>query len=131
MILEFITKSLVTIFVAAAVTCAPNPQSKNYKHSKSAKTEKVSKHKKATKSSTPIPQSTPVSPVSPAQSNNQVNIDWVERYDELLSKHGAKLNPPKKPGDRNGITVQGTHDIISPKVQKDFETLNALDKQKQ
>lgn len=112
--------SLAASILGLSTMCHPDSKSKNY-HKQS----KTAKHGKTTKSRVPTTTPEPVMP-----NHDKRDLTWISKYDELLSKHGDKLTPPKKPGDRDGITVQGSQDIVSPKVQKDFEILNALDKQK-
>lgn len=116
---KLVVGTLICSFLGLSTMCKPDTKSKNYR-----KTHKTTKHYgKAKKTEKAKSQQE----VEPPQLGNQVNLEWVARYDELLSKHGEKLSPPKKPGDRAGITVHGKYDIISPKVQQDFETLKQLD----
>lgn len=45
----------------------------------------------------------------PGATGVPVNQDWVNGYDSLLEKYGATLFPPRKKGDRDGITKEGNH----------------------
>lgn len=38
-----------------------------------------------------------------------VGADWIAGYDSLLAKYGDTLTPPRKSGDREGITKEGDH----------------------
>lgn len=67
---------------------------------------------------------------NPERSQNIVNLDWIRHYDELLSKHGYKLNPPRLPGDREGIKIEGANDKVSNEVIRRYDELNRLEKKK-
>ncbi len=60
--------------------------------------------------------------------NHKVDLNWVANYDTMLKTNGDKLNPPKRPGDRDGIIVSGDHDIVTQKVLDDYQTLKRFDK---
>lgn len=75
---------------------------------------------------TPNPSLTPET-VKPDRTGDIVNLEWVTRYDALLRKHGNQLSSPKQPGDREGITVEGANDRVSPEVLKRNHELEALE----
>lgn len=54
-----------------------------------------------------------------------VNQDWVDGYDSLLSKFGQTLNPPRKAGDRDGITPEAGHYRITDQVLMRHDVMNA------
>ncbi len=60
--------------------------------------------------------------------NHRVDLNWIANYDTMLKTNGDKLNPPKRPGDRDGIIVSGDHDIVTQKVLDDYQTLKRFDK---
>jgi len=59
-----------------------------------------------------------------------VKGDWIDAYDALLSKYGNRLFPPRKPGDRNGITEEGSGPShiyrITDAVLERYDNMNSM-----
>jgi hypothetical protein len=70
-----------------------------------------------------------VAPPSYGELGFEVNQDWVDAYDALLAKFGARLFPPRKPGDRNGIAkeAEGLY-RISDAVLERYDAMNSIRK---
>lgn len=54
-----------------------------------------------------------------------VNTEWLTGYDSLLSKYGDTLSPIRKPGDRDGIKVEGDHYRITDAVLERHLVMNS------
>jgi hypothetical protein len=97
----------------ATVNKKPTKKKKRAKH----KTSQVVKTKPEPAAPTPLPE----------RYQDIVNLEWMEKYDMMLKANGHRLNPPRHPGDRNGVTVEGANSRVSPKVLEDYETLKKLE----
>lgn len=61
----------------------------------------------------------------PGEQGFAVNQDWVDGYDSLLIKFGYILNPPRKTGDRDGITPEAGHYRITDQVLMRHDVMNS------
>ena len=109
--MNFILVSLISVIL---VSCPDNKHHSTHRyggHSRT-KTKKENIIKKA-----------PNSPQGSPKEGYIVDLEWVEKWDKMLKDNGDKLNPPRKPGDRTGIIIEGSKDRVNQKVINDFYTL--------
>jgi hypothetical protein len=60
-----------------------------------------------------------------------VTKHWIERYDGLLTKYGARLTPIIFTGDRVGVVAQGDNFLVTAQVLVRFTRMNAWRKAEQ
>ncbi len=53
-----------------------------------------------------------------------VKQDWIDAYDALLARFGTVLFPSRKPGDRNGVVIEGDHYRVTDAVMERYLVMN-------
>lgn len=110
----FVATGIVSTILALATCEHKKSQKPSSHHGKHHHSKKEATQAKSTPSST---------------GEQIVDIDWVKRYDELLKDHGNQLPSKKQPGDREGISIEGTKDRVSPDVVARKQELEQLARQ--